>query len=341
MEDIHYLFRVLAVSQVLFLCCYLVIHERNRAGLLAGVTAFSFACYLVLPFTPDLWPLRFWLIVLGMSIPALVWLLSWLSFNDDSDVPVWFWICWFLYMLLWFLQEQMRLQIAIASLQGLVFNLLPQVIKLALVLHVVYMALEGRSNDVIDQRLKLRVPVATGAGLLAAVVILVEIWSGEPTPLVIEAMGSVVMFVIAIGANIYLFNLRPELLVSSPGRSRSQAAKGQANYHQAEIKRIQEAMNEQRFYANHGATIDEFADYLSLPPYRLRAIINQQMHFRNFNQFLNYYRIKEAAERLLAEPELPIITIALDIGFKSLSSFNKAFRNLHGKTPSEFRHSRN
>lgn len=337
MEGIHYLFRVLAVSQVLFLCCYMVLRERSRMALLAGMTAFSFACYLLLPFVPEPWALRLGLVVFGMSIPAFLWLLTWHFFNDDNRIPVWFWVAWFTYMLLWFLQWRTDARLANESLQGLVFNLLPQVIKLTLVLHVVYMALAGRVSDVIDQRKKLRVPVAAGAGLLAAVVILVEIWSAQPVPLLIEAIGSVLMFMVTISANLYVFTLRPELLLAAPGNTQDQAVKPPGDDYRVEISRIEAAMTAQRFYARHGATIDEFADYLSLPAYRLRAIINQHMHFRNFNQFLNHYRITEAANRLLADRQTPIITIALDIGFKSLSSFNKAFRDAHGKTPSEFR----
>jgi AraC-like DNA-binding protein len=34
---------------------------------------------------------------------------------------------------------------------------------------------------------------------------------------------------------------------------------------------------------------------------------------------------------------VPILTIALDAGFGSLASFNRAFRLANGHTPSEFR----
>ena len=57
------------------------------------------------------------------------------------------------------------------------------------------------------------------------------------------------------------------------------------------------------------------------------------------NQYLNQYRIAEAARRLQdpAEINLPISTIALDVGYASLSSFNKAFKEVHGVTPSIYR----
>jgi AraC-like DNA-binding protein len=42
----------------------------------------------------------------------------------------------------------------------------------------------------------------------------------------------------------------------------------------------------------------------------------------------------------LADPtqkEVPILTIALDAGFGSLGPFNRAFRDVEGMTPSEYR----
>jgi AraC-like DNA-binding protein len=78
---------------------------------------------------------------------------------------------------------------------------------------------------------------------------------------------------------------------------------------------------------------------VSVQEYRLRRLINQSLHYRNFNQFLNHYRIEEAARRLLdpAEEHIPISSIALDVGYASLSSFNKAFKDTHGVTPSTWR----
>ena len=96
-------------------------------------------------------------------------------------------------------------------------------------------------------------------------------------------------------------------------------------------------MTEGRFYAVHGATIGDLSNQLGIAEYRMRTMINKELGYRNFNQFLNEFRIVEASERLLSERKLPILSIALDIGFKSLSSFNKAFKDTHGRTPSEFR----
>ncbi|MBP6750868.1 MAG: helix-turn-helix transcriptional regulator [Xanthomonadaceae bacterium] len=61
----------------------------------------------------------------------------------------------------------------------------------------------------------------------------------------------------------------------------------------------------------------------------------------SFSQFVNRLRIEEAKRRLSEAPRgrdgADITTIALEVGFGSKASFNRAFRALVGATPSEYR----
>ena len=60
-------------------------------------------------------------------------------------------------------------------------------------------------------------------------------------------------------------------------------------------------------------------------------------HFHmNFKQFLNVYRIDFACDQLL-HTEKNITDIALSSGFQTMRTFNRAFLNQTGMTPSEFR----
>ncbi len=101
-------------------------------------------------------------------------------------------------------------------------------------------------------------------------------------------------------------------------------------------------IEEQKIYRETGITIGRLADQLGVQEYRLRRAINQGLGFRNFNDFLNKYRIAEVAERLSdpMQKKTPVLTIALDTGFRSLSSFNKAFKEIHQIPPSTFRRDR-
>ncbi len=101
-------------------------------------------------------------------------------------------------------------------------------------------------------------------------------------------------------------------------------------------ERLLAAMGEGRAYAHEGLSLAQLAGQLETTPAQLRDTINQQLGYRNFNDFLHHYRIDEAAQRLLLQ-DLPILSIALDVGYGSIGPFNRAFKQIKGVTPSEFR----
>ena len=57
---------------------------------------------------------------------------------------------------------------------------------------------------------------------------------------------------------------------------------------------------------------------------------------RNFNDFLNEYRLKKA-ESLLANPDISIAQAAYESGFNSLTTFSRVFKQVKGCKPSEYR----
>ena len=95
-------------------------------------------------------------------------------------------------------------------------------------------------------------------------------------------------------------------------------------------------MTVERVYRREGLTVAALAADLGMGEGALRALINQQLGYRNFNDFLHHHRLQEAAARLVAQ-DLPVLTIALDCGYGSIGPFNRAFRQRHGMTPTEYR----
>jgi AraC-like DNA-binding protein len=86
-------------------------------------------------------------------------------------------------------------------------------------------------------------------------------------------------------------------------------------------------------------TVDNLARQLGLPAHQLRHLINQQLGFSNFSDFLNSYRIPWVCEQLAdaSKRHLPILTLALEAGYGSIASFNRAFKTKMGITPTEYR----
>lgn len=102
---------------------------------------------------------------------------------------------------------------------------------------------------------------------------------------------------------------------------------------------LQRLMAEERFYRSEDLSLARLAARLAVPEYRLRRLINQRLGFRNFNAFVNAWRLDDS-RAALADPQrraLPVLTIALDAGFQSIGPFNRAFKAATGLTPTEFR----
>ncbi|PCI64811.1 MAG: hypothetical protein COB37_00535 [Kordiimonadales bacterium] len=88
-----------------------------------------------------------------------------------------------------------------------------------------------------------------------------------------------------------------------------------------------------------GLTINCLAGTAHMPEHRLRRLINQHLGFRNFADYLNFHRIQEAKSRLaiVDDRHVPVLTVAMDLGYGSLGPFNRAFKERAGMTPTEFR----
>ncbi len=329
MLDLIEVTRCLALGQVLCFGLLVALKYRSSIGLLVVLNCIGVGCYIAMPLLPE--P-RWLFVVFATSIPAFFWLLCYRFFTDQHR-PHWLiWPWWLIYMALWMSEPLLE-----GNLGQFIHRFIPQVMKLLLIVHVVYMALGGRREDLIESRLKLRVPSAIFFSVIVSFVIVVELWLQGPAPPILELIWSILMVVLVSIAMVSLLEVRPDFPLFDVKRTGKSDAEQQQLSSDPLISRIESAMTVGRFYAQHGATLSDLAATLSAQEYLLRKAINQGLGYANFNRFLNEYRIKEASARLISDPDLPVLTIALDVGFKSLSSFNKAFKETHQLTPTAFR----
>jgi AraC-like DNA-binding protein len=106
--------------------------------------------------------------------------------------------------------------------------------------------------------------------------------------------------------------------------------------------RVVAEMEAQALWRREGLGIGELAAALNTQEYLLRRAINRHLGYRNFNDFLHEYRLREATRRLAspADDALPVLTIALDCGYGSIGPFNRAFKARFGVTPTQYRNQR-
>jgi AraC-like DNA-binding protein len=105
------------------------------------------------------------------------------------------------------------------------------------------------------------------------------------------------------------------------------------------LKGLEQLMMQERIFRLERLTIGALAARLAVSEEQLRRAINEGLGYRNFNAFINHYRLEEA-KAALADPDqrdVPVLTIAMDAGFQSLGPFNRAFKADTGRTPTEYR----
>jgi AraC-like DNA-binding protein len=104
-------------------------------------------------------------------------------------------------------------------------------------------------------------------------------------------------------------------------------------------QRLRALIDVERVHLDPDLTFASFVDRMNAPERAVRELVNRALGFDHFRSFLNHYRVREACV-LLADPARAsdkLIVIALDSGFASLPSFNRAFRAERACTPSQFR----
>ncbi|MEQ9100006.1 MAG: helix-turn-helix domain-containing protein [Imperialibacter sp.] len=104
------------------------------------------------------------------------------------------------------------------------------------------------------------------------------------------------------------------------------------------FERVLKIVVEDSQYKNPDLSLNSLSKAVHASPQMLSMAINQKSA-KNFNSFVNTYRIQEAT-RLLQNSRydnLTVAAIAFEVGFNSISSFNTAFKTQTGQTPQTYR----
>lgn len=112
-------------------------------------------------------------------------------------------------------------------------------------------------------------------------------------------------------------------------------SKEQSDHIYAKVLRL---IVDEKQYQNPDLTLKSLSESLNVSPQILSQVINQKSE-KNFNNFINTFRIEES-RRLLHLDESKnktVASIAYEVGFNSISSFNTAFKKQTGETPMTYR----
>ncbi len=328
--------RILATSQVLLAATALSISSnpyRTRLlgiAVMLGVVSYLMSSPVFGHIDLEVGP---WLALPADAVPPLLFFFTWDLFEDDREPPLFVWLIAALYLVLalW-----LGLERGATNTPMNIYWLVPlQIVKLGFAIGAMFIAWRGRENDVVESRLKLRRVFVASIGVIVAAVVATELVTGWNVPELIELLGMAAIFIATLLLNLAFLRHNPSFVLRDPGASASVLPADTSL-----IDALDKLMSEALAYTNHDLRIADLAATLRVPEYQLRRTINRSLGYQNFNQFINRYRVEAAAQRLAAERRTPVLTIALDVGFRSLSSFNTAFRAHYGKTPTDYRKSR-
>lgn len=293
-----------------------------------------------------------WGVVLNLgsnAIPGLFMLYCYSVFQDSVKVPKILIGLLILQLLLDHLNYRSYSPSAFLSVQAnssltqFLLGPVPDFMQLLFSLCAVFWTARGWSSDLIETRRFLRWVIVSVQGALILSVVFLENYLLSSASAYYEQMHTLIMYVVAVLTFAMLLALLHIDYIGFGKVMRKVAPfvpPEQADETLlADVKHFRKIFEDEKVYREHGLTIANLAAKLDLPEYRLRALINKHLGYRNFNALLHEYRIKDACEMLseAKQRNLPVLTIALTVGYQSITPFNNAFRQSKGVTPTEFR----
>lgn len=340
MPGIELLVRTATLTEIALLALLLGSGARNRPVyratllMLAGVAAYVLAPLVVVDWR---WGVASYPVLFtAMIVPALFWLLAGTLFTDGFAAGRWSFLLMLLTGAAGLVAYCGPTSAAGTCLVGggALATFIAQLPKIAWLVAAFLIVLRDWRSDLVEQRRRLRLWLVALAGAYMLVILVVEALLPEPVPHWLELANAVLLLTAMTALAVHLLAVRRDNLLLRVTAAAPTPA-GRSPLAQAVLA----AMEESRAYATEGLTIDGLARELDCQPYQLRRVINGELGQRNFNTFVNGHRVAEVARRLTQEQyrDTPLLTLALDAGFRSLAPFNRAFRDRFGMTPSEYR----
>jgi AraC-like DNA-binding protein len=280
------------------------------------------------------------LLTLPFLAPAAFWLFSKSIFDDDYRwQPSLGWLLAGVVAVQYvgFFQTRQPFLPLPESIQ-LLLGWLLQLMSLAFILLGLLEAVRNREADLLLSRLQFRTGfIVTTAGLMLLTVLSEVSLRGASPPPVLDVAQKASIAGLAIFFSWRLLAFRPGFFPENAGIAKALEVIPEPD--DVLLAQLSDLMDARKYWRTEGLTIRLLAEKMDVKEYRLRQAINRHLGYRNFNDYLNGYRVREAC-LVLSDPEkraLTVLELAYDLGYVSLAPFNKAFKDTTGMTPTEWR----
>ena len=102
------------------------------------------------------------------------------------------------------------------------------------------------------------------------------------------------------------------------------------------LEQLEALMHNDRLYQQDDISLATVADALEVTSHQLSELINTQLGI-GFSRYVRSKRLDAACKLLRANPDQSVLSIALEVGFRSQSTFYAAFKSNFQQSPSEYR----
>lgn len=340
-HDVNIILQIACLTLLSLAGILLLQHSKTGPHTWTGIGLIvSVICYLLLE-TPFVHERKFPFLLAAtgaMSIPVFFFLLTKAIFDDHFKANALIFL-WFAIEIIVHYWVYVRDIISFPTWLQQLSYIVAEVVSIGFVLAGIYTAIKTRKEDLIESRMKFRNVFVMITASLIGITLIVESMS--------IAKDSIDLLQILQRTSIFgltLFFLISNFEIKSGFFFREQQKEKPATpvVEDRELrKKLEILIEEKKVYRKEGLTIRELSEMLNEQEYKVRRLINGELGFRNFNDFLNKYRVNEACE-ILNDPahnRKTILEIAYGLGYQSIGPFNKAFKELKETTPTAFRKS--
>lgn len=101
------------------------------------------------------------------------------------------------------------------------------------------------------------------------------------------------------------------------------------------VEKVRQLMELEKVYHEPSFSRADLAREVGCSENTLSRVINRAFG-KSFPRLLSEFRVEDA-KRMLQNPDIPIQVLAFEVGFNSLASFNRVFREICDETPSQYR----
>ncbi|WDD99637.1 AraC family transcriptional regulator [Thalassomonas actiniarum] len=353
------LLRFLAVGQLSLLCLYILSNSRQLKALLGSSLAVCLSAYLLLTapvpdhhygilrgillFFTELTPYLLWYFAFSLLNKGLIGenLISEELLKERFHPKHWPLavkalvagaILWFLYFF--------------GYLQGRgLFHDINHGLQLILLLHIIFIAVKDLRDDLVTARRNSRLVLTLASCVYFSLTLLLELGDAslrDATVFSITNASLVLLSTSVFGWYYFRGSFKDISPLPATADNQQEITDAAAPEIPVEYQAIYQQLCQRMadgFYMQSQLTITALASELTTPEHQLRKLINQHLGFRNFSDFLNSYRLVEACSQLedIEHIRKPILTLALELGYGSVATFNRAFKAKTGKSPKEYR----